>query len=324
MLRPCRTSRRRMYLSRELRLSFLQPRGLHRNCKRTRDPRTDPPLGATPCRCRGGAGRPRLRGGNLLFSCKSDARRNCQSSGGNPAHQLSGFSALPKLFTGMHESGIYLGRAREAAFQYLCKNVGLRRGSSINERCRRRFCPRVVARWPFHRFSPRAWACSEFGYGHARARRTRAGVDAHSARAHAGFGHSGWLTPTPYLAWSSSSKWLLSLYQGGLDRPHEIVRFSVETGEKQAWQISPTDGNSSDRYGGLAISRNGRTLAFTLTRNMPISDVYTVPISEDLLPIGPRTRPKFEGNRSKVWRGLPVDAASFCPLHGEARRSFGG
>ena len=75
----------------------------------------------------------------------------------------------------------------------------------------------------------------------------------------------------------SSSKWLLSLDQAGSDRPQRNRPLFDRNGRK-AGVVLPTslDGGSSDGYGGLAISPDGRTLAFTLTRNVPIGDVYSV------------------------------------------------
>jgi Tol biopolymer transport system component/DNA-binding winged helix-turn-helix (wHTH) protein len=109
------------------------------------------------------------------------------------------------------------------------------------------------------------------------------------------FAHWGWLAPTPYLAWSADSKWLLSLDSGGADRPHTIVRISIETGEKQAWPLTPGTSGGYDGYGGLAISPDGKTLAFTVIQDMPISDVYTIPLSKDMLPIGTPVRLTFDG-----------------------------
>lgn len=129
------------------------------------------------------------------------------------------------------------------------------------------------------------------------------------------FDHWGWIEPTPYLAWSPDSKWLLSLDRSGPDRPHAIARISIETGEKRAWPSHLVGNREYDGYGGLAISPEGTTLAFTLIQDTPTSDVYTVPLSKEMLPIGQPTRLTFDGKAigSLAWaadgRSLVVSSA---------------
>ena len=108
------------------------------------------------------------------------------------------------------------------------------------------------------------------------------------------FDHWGWVTPTPYLAWSADSKWLVSLDGSGPDRPNAIVRISAQTGEKQWWSLPQPDGGSFDGYAGLAISPDGRTLAYVLIQFAPMGDVYIVQLSQEMLPVGPPTRLTFD------------------------------
>lgn len=86
-----------------------------------------------------------------------------------------------------------------------------------------------------------------------------------------------WDVPPPFLAWSANSKWLVTL-----DR-RRIIRISSESGEKRIL-TSPPPTIFGD--GGLAVSPDGKTLAFTRTVTYLVSDIYTVPISKDLLPTG--------------------------------------
>jgi DNA-binding winged helix-turn-helix (wHTH) protein len=76
--------------------------------------------------------------------------------------------------------------------------------------------------------------------------------------------HWGWTATTPYIAWSPDSKWLLSLEQSGPEQPAQIVRISVESGEKTRLPTLPYESARSTRNlsvatgdGGVAISPNG-------------------------------------------------------------------
>lgn len=101
-----------------------------------------------------------------------------------------------------------------------------------------------------------------------------------------------WDVPPPLLAWSADGKWLLAL-----DR-RRIIRISSESGEKRTL-TSPPPTISGD--GSLAVSPDGKTLAFTRTITDLVSDIYTVPISKDLLPTG---EPQRITSHSKEITGL--------------------
>jgi Tol biopolymer transport system component len=84
----------------------------------------------------------------------------------------------------------------------------------------------------------------------------------------------------PLLAWALDGRWLLSVDRKSTNAPYSIVRVSMETGEKRIL-ISPSIRNESD--GGLAVSPDGKTLAFTRTVGLFERDLYIVPLSEDML-----------------------------------------
>jgi Tol biopolymer transport system component len=70
------------------------------------------------------------------------------------------------------------------------------------------------------------------------------------------------------------------------------VRVSVETGEKRALTFPPKH-TSGD--GSLAVSPDGKTLAFTRTLGLFERDIYVVSLSADLLPQGEPQRLTFDG-----------------------------
>ncbi|MGC2660427.1 MAG: winged helix-turn-helix domain-containing protein, partial [Bryobacteraceae bacterium] len=126
-----------------------------------------------------------------------------------------------------------------------------------------------------------------------------------------------WEVPPPFLAWSPDGKWLLALDQ------RRVVRISAESGEKRPL-TSPPPAIFGD--GSLAVSPDGKTLAFTRTVTYSVSDVYVVPISKDLLPTSEPQRitsdskeitglawtsdgralvfPSMRGGRLELWRTL--------------------
>jgi Tol biopolymer transport system component/DNA-binding winged helix-turn-helix (wHTH) protein len=96
--------------------------------------------------------------------------------------------------------------------------------------------------------------------------------------------------PPPYLAWSSDGRWLLSLEENAPHGACSIVRISVETGGKRALTFPPKGTNGD---GGLAVSPDGKTLAFTRTPGLFEKDIHVVPLSEDMLPRGVPRRLTF-------------------------------
>jgi Tol biopolymer transport system component/DNA-binding winged helix-turn-helix (wHTH) protein len=103
----------------------------------------------------------------------------------------------------------------------------------------------------------------------------------------------GWSIPAPFLAWSPDGKWLLTLHQksSGKSQPHGIVRVSVETGAKQIL-TSPPPATLGD--GGLALSPDRETLAFTQDSGFWARDIYIAPVSGDLLLTGQPKRLTFD------------------------------
>lgn len=104
--------------------------------------------------------------------------------------------------------------------------------------------------------------------------------------------HRGWIVPTPLLTWSPDNKWLFS---ATVSRDSvEAVRISVESGEKttlKLFQDSSAHGVDSvmplaSGDAGLAISPDGRRLAFVHELDIPNSRVFVVNLSDDMLPVG--------------------------------------
>jgi Tol biopolymer transport system component len=126
-----------------------------------------------------------------------------------------------------------------------------------------------------------------------------------------------WGVPPPFLAWSPDGKWLLALDQC------RVVRISAESGEKRPL-TSPPPAIFGD--GSLAVSPDGKTLAFTRTVTYSVSDIFIVPLSKDLLPTSEPQRitldskeitgltwtsdgralvfPSMRGGRLELWRTL--------------------
>ncbi|MBV8071988.1 MAG: PD40 domain-containing protein [Acidobacteriaceae bacterium] len=105
--------------------------------------------------------------------------------------------------------------------------------------------------------------------------------------------HSWWLVPSPLLAWSSDSKWL---FADTVSRDSlEVVRISVESGEQTKLNLfgdslahgvdSVFSVASGDAI--LAVSPDGRRLAFAHTTNIPNRQIFVVNLSADMLPAGP-------------------------------------
>lgn len=114
-------------------------------------------------------------------------------------------------------------------------------------------------------------------------------------------------SPAPFIAWSSDSKWLLAISS------RHVVRISVESGEKRSVTDTRTETGGDS---GLSISPNGKTLAFVRTITHLVSDIYTVPISGDLLPVGEPQRVTFD--RSQIC-GLTWSSDSRSLIFSSAR-----
>lgn len=112
--------------------------------------------------------------------------------------------------------------------------------------------------------------------------------------------YSYWTASPPFLAWSANGKWLLGLDQSGEEKPAReapvrIVRISAETGEKSSFPLSlNADRNMLDSKmpvmsgeEGLAVSPDGRKLAFLHTVATSNTKVYLVELTNDMLPAGP-------------------------------------
>jgi Tol biopolymer transport system component/DNA-binding winged helix-turn-helix (wHTH) protein len=97
--------------------------------------------------------------------------------------------------------------------------------------------------------------------------------------------------PPPFLAWSSDGRWLLSIEENAPRGAFSIVRISAETGTKRVLTFPPKE-TSGD--GGLAVSPDGKTLAFTRTLGLFEKDIYLVSLSEDTLPRGVPRRLTFD------------------------------
>lgn len=111
---------------------------------------------------------------------------------------------------------------------------------------------------------------------------------------------SSYVSP-PLLAWSRDGRWLLSLEQTSSREPYSIVRISIETGEKRI--LTSSTPASSD--GGVAVSPDGKTLAFTRTVGLYERDLYIVPLDQDMLPRAEAKRLTFDNKEigGVAWTG---------------------
>ncbi|MBV8141010.1 MAG: PD40 domain-containing protein [Verrucomicrobia bacterium] len=94
-----------------------------------------------------------------------------------------------------------------------------------------------------------------------------------------------WSVGSP-LTWSPNGKWLIGLESSGPTQPLRAIRISVGTGEKRMITSGPQDFEGD---GCIALSPDGKILAFSR------ADIYTLPMSDDMLPIGELRRLTFEG-----------------------------
>ena len=130
----------------------------------------------------------------------------------------------------------------------------------------------------------------------------------------------GWSVAAPFLAWSPDGKWLLTLDQRspGKTHPHAIVRVSVETGEKRIL-TSPPAATLGD--GGLALSPDGKRLAFTEESGFWARDIYIVPVSGDLLLNAKPERVTFDnkGITGIAWTSDGKDLVFSSPRSGRPK-----
>jgi len=88
---------------------------------------------------------------------------------------------------------------------------------------------------------------------------------------------------SPFLAWSADANWLLAVEETGQLLNYRIVRISIETSEKRAVTSPSYDTAGIGAGDGRPVlSPDSRILAFT--RSAAFSDIYVVPVSQDLLP----------------------------------------
>jgi Tol biopolymer transport system component/DNA-binding winged helix-turn-helix (wHTH) protein len=97
--------------------------------------------------------------------------------------------------------------------------------------------------------------------------------------------------PSPFLAWSNDAHWLLALEQNTAQGAFSIVRFSVETGAKR---VVTFPGKETMGDGGLSLSPDGKTLAFTRTFGLFEKDIFVARLSEDMQLKGAATRLTFD------------------------------
>ena len=97
----------------------------------------------------------------------------------------------------------------------------------------------------------------------------------------------------PYLAWSRDSKWLFTVDKIAEEAPFFISLLSIESGEKRRLTQPPKEADG-DFY--PAVSSDGSKLAFTRFGPGPINTLFTLPLGQDMQPIG-EPKPLFSGDR---------------------------
>lgn len=90
---------------------------------------------------------------------------------------------------------------------------------------------------------------------------------------------SGW-AGTPGLSWSPDSKWIAMKDRNPNDSEDGIYLFSMDTGEKRKLTHPPP--GSAD--GSPAFSMDGRSLAFTRTMTLAVSELFLIHLSKRLTP----------------------------------------
>ena len=97
--------------------------------------------------------------------------------------------------------------------------------------------------------------------------------------------------PPPFLAWSADGRLLLALEQRAPWEPTSIVRISIDTGAKRTLTL-PLAGTLG--YGSLAVSPDGKKLAFTRRLGLYERDIYVVSLSGDMVLKGDPKRLTFD------------------------------
>jgi Tol biopolymer transport system component/serine/threonine protein kinase len=95
----------------------------------------------------------------------------------------------------------------------------------------------------------------------------------------------------PFLAWAPEGNSLVTSDRDSLTGPDALSLLSIETGEKRKLTFPPPQlfGDSSP-----AFSADGRTLAFIRSSDYGFGDLYLLPISKGLKPVGEPQRITFE------------------------------
>lgn len=95
----------------------------------------------------------------------------------------------------------------------------------------------------------------------------------------------------PLIAWSADNRWLLVADQRAPGEALSVERISVDTGEKRRLTTPSAPGRGD---GALALSPNGKTLAFARTVGLFEREIYLLGLSEDLLPKAEPVRLTFD------------------------------
>jgi Tol biopolymer transport system component/DNA-binding winged helix-turn-helix (wHTH) protein len=120
------------------------------------------------------------------------------------------------------------------------------------------------------------------------------------------FEHGNWVPASPLLTWSPDNKYLLAVEEDGggelsrLAGHYRIVRISAESGERTQLKLlgdsSTVGGHRDDGTGdhGVALSPDGRTLAFIHSVDFLHNRLLAVRLSRDLLAAGPARSLHFD------------------------------
>jgi len=97
-----------------------------------------------------------------------------------------------------------------------------------------------------------------------------------------------------YLSWTPDSKWLAVSDHLANQGECSVILLSVESGEKRRLTSPPAKGEDSTP----AVSPDGRWLAFSRRVADASADIYLLPLSRDLTPLGQPKRLTFENRFS--------------------------